>query len=207
MAKRLFGGQYALMNKKDKSFAAEGGRRSAIIAATAELVARHGYAGVSMRDIGKAVGMTAGSLYHHFPSKEELFIELHARAVARFDQALDEALAAAPDDPWARLSAAAAAHLRELTALGGQMAIVKPDAPGLSAETSARVFAARNAYEVRFRRLIDAAPLRVGADASLMRLMLMGALNWTPVWHRSGGRSAEEIAEAFVTTMRDGVGG
>ncbi|MEM8754449.1 MAG: TetR/AcrR family transcriptional regulator [Pseudomonadota bacterium] len=184
----------------------QGGRRAAILAATADLVARQGYAGVSMRDIAREVGMTAGSLYHHFPSKEELFVAIHARAVARFDQALDAALSRAQTDPWARLEAAAAAHLGELTALGGQVAIVKPDAPGLSNDTAAQVFAARNGYEARFRVLVEDLPLREGVDRSLARLMLMGALNWTPIWMRPGGRAPEDVARAFVAAMRNGIG-
>ena len=38
-----------------------------------ELFSRHGYDGASVRDIARAVGIRASSLYNHFPSKRALF--------------------------------------------------------------------------------------------------------------------------------------
>lgn len=38
-----------------------------------ELFSRHGYDGVSVRDIARAVGIRESSLYNHFPSKRALF--------------------------------------------------------------------------------------------------------------------------------------
>lgn len=40
----------------------------------AELFAQHGYSGVSMRDIARATGITQAAIYHHFTSKEELYL-------------------------------------------------------------------------------------------------------------------------------------
>jgi len=39
------------------------------------LFAAHGYSGVSMRDISKAVGISAAALYHHFPDKQRLYLD------------------------------------------------------------------------------------------------------------------------------------
>jgi len=38
------------------------------------LFARSGYAGVSMRDIAKAVGISGAALYHHYPDKQSLYV-------------------------------------------------------------------------------------------------------------------------------------
>ena len=40
----------------------------------AELFSAQGYAGVSMRDIARAMGITQAAIYHHFPSKDALYI-------------------------------------------------------------------------------------------------------------------------------------
>ena len=39
------------------------------------LYAARGYSGVSMRDIAKAVGISAAALYHHFPDKQRLYLD------------------------------------------------------------------------------------------------------------------------------------
>ncbi len=40
----------------------------------AELFAKHGYAGVSMRDIASEVGVTQAAIYHHFSNKDALYV-------------------------------------------------------------------------------------------------------------------------------------
>jgi AcrR family transcriptional regulator len=46
------------------------------------LFARAGYAGVSMRDIARSVGITQGALYHHYPDKQYLYLAAMALAFA-----------------------------------------------------------------------------------------------------------------------------
>lgn len=52
------------------------GRREQILTVAAELFARHGYHGVSIADLGAAVGVSGPALYRHFPGKEALLAEL-----------------------------------------------------------------------------------------------------------------------------------
>jgi AcrR family transcriptional regulator len=66
-------------------------RRDEILAAAAALFASAGYTNTSMREVAAASGILAGSLYHHFESKEANAVELieayHAdlvRAVREF---------------------------------------------------------------------------------------------------------------------------
>lgn len=51
-------------------------RRAELVAIAAELFARHGYAGVTVDDIGVAAGVSGPALYHHFASKEALLGEM-----------------------------------------------------------------------------------------------------------------------------------
>ncbi len=47
--------------------------RSDILDAALELFADKGFYGVSIRDVARATGVGVSALYHHFPSKDELF--------------------------------------------------------------------------------------------------------------------------------------
>jgi len=55
--------------------------RGRILTAAERLFAEHGFAGVSMPAIAKACGITAGAIYKHFASKDDLFFEVVSRAV------------------------------------------------------------------------------------------------------------------------------
>jgi AcrR family transcriptional regulator len=52
------------------------GRREQILAVAAQLFARHGYHGVSIAELGAAVGVSGPALYRHFPGKEALLAEM-----------------------------------------------------------------------------------------------------------------------------------
>jgi AcrR family transcriptional regulator len=56
--------------------AAPGSRREQILAAAAELFARHGFHGVGIDDIGAAVGISGPALYRHFRSKDAMLGEM-----------------------------------------------------------------------------------------------------------------------------------
>jgi len=52
------------------------GRRAQILAVAAELFAKHGYHGVSIADLGAAVGVSGPALYRHFEGKDALLAEM-----------------------------------------------------------------------------------------------------------------------------------
>ncbi|MCW2889435.1 MAG: hypothetical protein QOE54_977 [Streptosporangiaceae bacterium] len=51
-------------------------RRAEILAAAAELFARRGYHGVSIGELGRAVGLTGPALYRHFRGKDAVLAEM-----------------------------------------------------------------------------------------------------------------------------------
>ena len=55
----------------------------AILKAAASVFYRKGYHGATMADIAAEVNLTAGSLYHHFPSKEELLCAVLDRGLTQ----------------------------------------------------------------------------------------------------------------------------
>lgn len=50
------------------------------------LFAEKGYAGTSMRDIANKVGIKAASIYSHYKSKEDLFIDLFKCCISEYDK-------------------------------------------------------------------------------------------------------------------------
>ena len=66
--------------------------RDLILDVAMPLFARTGYAGVSMRDIAKGVGISAAALYHHFPDKDSLYLAAVRRAFAHKAERMGDAL-------------------------------------------------------------------------------------------------------------------
>ena len=51
-------------------------RRDALLAAAKRLIAKHGYLGVRLEDIGGAAGVSGPAVYRHFPSKDAVLAAL-----------------------------------------------------------------------------------------------------------------------------------
>lgn len=65
------------------------------------LFAAHGFAGVSVRDIGKAASLSNAALLHYYPSKEKLYRAVLDRVAADMEAAVAPVLRSAAD-PVAR---------------------------------------------------------------------------------------------------------
>ena len=178
-------------------------RREALLDAAAAMFAAKGYDGTSIRDIAGAVGMLPGSLYYHFKSKEDLLIAVYRKGVARFEAAIDEALASTGADPWQAIEAACAAHLSILLDGGDYARIVNPEfVRSFPAEMLPTLNAERDRYERHFEKLIAALPLAPDTDRWLFKVALFGSLNWSQTWYRKGRYTPHDIAAAFVSMLR-----
>ena len=64
------------------------GRRRDILAAARTQMADHGYLGLNMRDIASGAGVSPGTLYSYFATKEEIFATLYAEAIVAHNERL-----------------------------------------------------------------------------------------------------------------------
>jgi AcrR family transcriptional regulator len=87
-------------------------RRRKLIEATGRCLAEFGLAGTSVRQICAKAGVSPGLLAHHFPGIDDLIVETYRHTGAQVSAVLMAALAAAPDDPEAKLRAFIEASFR-----------------------------------------------------------------------------------------------
>ncbi|BAL24471.1 TetR family transcriptional regulator [Azoarcus sp. KH32C] len=180
-------------------------RRKVILNGAAALFSEAGYDRTSIRDIARRVGLLPGSVYHHFPSKEELYLAVHREGFRRVMEAVDAAIGETTD-PWERLRRACEVHVERIVA-GSSVDRVTGHSLALTGnhELLSKIRPARDAYEAVFRRLVAELPVTPGTDRSLFRLFLLGGMNWVYLWYREGKHSPREIADAMVEMIRNGV--
>ncbi len=175
-------------------------RRRQILEIAAQLFARKGYRGTSMRDIGQEAGVLGGSLYHHIRSKDQLFVELHNRAL---DAAAERiAAAAAAGDPWVRLEAACIALLEIQLDPDSLTLPMMNDFREVPPAIRAQLIIRRDRFEDMFRALVDDLPMPPHIDRQLYRLLLLTQLNKAGDWYRSGRLTPQEIGRQIVAIFR-----
>jgi TetR/AcrR family transcriptional regulator, cholesterol catabolism regulator len=170
----------------------------------ARLFRTKGFEGTSVRDIARAVGILPGSLYCHFATKEALLVAVYVKGV----QQISEAVQAAMDkktDPWDRLEAACVAHLESILRDDDYAQVVVRVRPADVPVVHRSLIDLRNQYEALFDGLVRDLPLGRNADRGALRLMLMGAMNWSQTWYRPEGRlNPRAIARRFIALLRQG---
>jgi len=176
-------------------------RQARLLDEAARLFGSQGFQSTSVRDIVRAVDMLPGSLYYHFARKEDLLAAVYAEGVRRISQRVEVAVAAQAD-PWNRLEAACIAHLAALLEEGDYAQVVIRVRPDDVPAVAPRLVELRDAYERLFVDLIARLPTRPGLDRRSLRLLLLGALNWTQTWYRPGKDDPRAIARRFVQLLR-----
>ena len=180
-------------------------RAPKVLDAAAHLFCRQGYEGTSVRDIARAVGMLPGSLYCHFATKEELLVAVYRRGVEQICAAVADAVER-KSEPWERLEAACVAHLESILRDDDYARVVVRVRPADVAAVGTTLVAERDRYEALWTSLVAALPLPRRTDRKALRLMLLGALNWSQNWYRpDGGASPRSLARQFTALLRQGM--
>jgi len=170
----------------------------------ARLFRTRGFEGTSVRDIARAVGILPGSLYCHFETKEALLVAVYVKGVQQITTAVRAAIEG-QTDPWERLEAACVAHLEAILHDDDYAQVVVRVRPSDVPVAHESLIELRNQYEALFAGLIHDLPLTRGTDRRVLRLMLIGAMNWSQTWYRPGGRfNPRAIARKFMALLRQG---
>jgi AcrR family transcriptional regulator len=179
-------------------------RAPQVLDAAARLFCRLGYEGTSVRDIARTAGMLPGSLYCHFATKEDLLVAVYLRGVEQIVAAVGAAVQRRAD-PWQRLEAACVAHLEAILRDDDYARVVVRVRPAEVGGASARLVELRDRYEALWNELVGALSLPRRTDRRWLRLMLLGALNWSPHWYRADGPASPKlIARQFTALLRQG---
>jgi len=176
-------------------------RRIKLLDAAAALFAEKGFHAVSMRDIAQAVGMLPGSVYYHFASKDELLLATYEEGVGQISERVDAASDGA-SMPWDKLEAACRAHSEMLLEESYYAQVILSVFPGDVPTVADNLKSLRNGYEDRFRSLIDDLPLETDVDRHTLRLMLLGALNWSKSWYHPEPLTPGDIATNMLTLLK-----
>lgn len=184
--------------------------RQRILRVAARLFRETGYAGVSMRRIADAGGLTAGSLYHHFASKDDIVATILDLGIDLVHRSVGQALADSEGQPpGTRLRKAIRAHLDALFAHGDFTSANVRIFGQLPGDLQARNLKARHRYE----RLWDAFLLHLRAEGYLrqdvdvknVRLLWIGAMNATLEWFDPDQGPLNALADQYGDLLVNGI--
>ena len=166
-------------------------RRGELVRAAAQLFREKGFEGTTIRDIAGAVGMQSGSPFYHFANKHELLMavmEEGLRLGLERSRAVVEAEGLTAVERFRRL---VRAHYGILHETGSDfIPVMLYDWRSLPATYRRRIVELKDRYDALWQATLDAlhAEGRLGADARIARLMILGAINFSATWYRARPR-------------------
>lgn len=183
----------------------EPNRRAEIVRAASRLFAEKGYAGTTIRDIARAVDMQSGSPFYHFKTKHDMLLAVVLEGMATITRAVGTA-AAQGGTPREVFEAMLLAHLDQLLAEDGRhfAATLLHESHHLEAAALAELIEQKDAYEALWQKALRELKRadEIEDDSRVLRLLLMGALNWTVQWyHPNGGRTVKQIAKQISSLV------
>jgi len=151
----------------------------AILDAAVELFSENGYDGVSMRQIAEAAGVSKSNIYHHFASKDALYLGILHGSAQHLSEIVED-LAEGDGDFQQRLRVFAEAHMEHLFANEMTLRLVLREAFSGDEEKS-RVVVDQVVGGI-FKRMVaifqagqNAGIIRDNLDPGLCATLLMGA--------------------------------
>ncbi|MHA7112745.1 TetR/AcrR family transcriptional regulator [Pseudomonas promysalinigenes] len=117
------------------------------------LFAEKGFGQVSMRELAAHIGLTAGSLYHHFPSKQDLLYDLIEELYEELQATLEQGRRAMARGESA-LSCLIAAHWQLHAERPLQFRLAERDICCLSEQQQMQLALLRERYEARLLSMI-----------------------------------------------------
>lgn len=178
---------------------AEAPQRERILKIAAQLFATRGFHGVGMTELGDAVGLGRGALYHHIRSKEDLLYDISRDYIA--DLAAHAKLVVGSDrSPSERLELLGDYLIQKIAARQAELTVCFREVQSLTGVRHDEVMALHTQYEGAWKRLLQDGERR-GLFRPYDPIVLKGLLGmyfYSYLWLKPSGRvGPKAIAERF----------
>lgn len=175
--------------------------------AALRLIAQHGYAAVSMRQIAGAVDVQVGALYNYTPDKQSLLFDLMESHMVELLAAWDAQTPS--ENAVAELDRFVKFHISFHLPRRDQVFVSYMELRNLSDENFKRIEALRKRYESKLETILacgEADGVFEISDRAVTTLSIIAQLTGTTNWYRSDGRlSIEEVANIYSDLIRKSV--
>ncbi len=182
--------------------------RERILAAAVQLFAEYGYHAAPLRDIARIAGIQAASIYHHYPNKQALLIEIMETYMHHLNSRLEHILHDY-DEPLQCLHEAIASHIRLHTSYKDEFFIIDTEIRALEGEKRSYILSLRDRYEKLFQELLkDGMEREVfrQCDVKVVSYAIIAMCTEVSTWLRPDGRlSVQQVIEIYRQMITQGL--
>jgi AcrR family transcriptional regulator len=182
--------------------------RESILAAAVQLFAEYGYHAASQRDIARIVGIQAASIYHHYPNKQSLLVEIMETHMQHLNRQLEHILHEY-EEPFEQLQKAIANHIHLHTHYKAEFFIIDTEIRSLEQENRARIISLRDTYDSLMQKLLRDGMQRGvfrQSDVKVTSYAIIAMCTEVASWFRPGGRlTVQQVVEIYCQMIMQGL--
>ncbi|MDT4799927.1 Bacterial regulatory protein [compost metagenome] len=182
--------------------------RGLILEVAARLIVEQGFGACTMRSISDRLEIKAASLYHHFPSKDDIVVEIMNLGASMLLDEVARAVAALPEGTSFRDTLRTAIHAHTVCKVDTSapfMQVYEHLPPVMKRESRQ----ARRLYSEFWIALIErgktAGQLRENLDTTIFVSYLLGGLNRVPEWFHSESMDVAQVVDVIMASTWEGI--
>ncbi|MDP4164155.1 MAG: TetR/AcrR family transcriptional regulator [Bacillota bacterium] len=174
------------------------------------LFEKKGFSETSIQDIVDTLGVTKGTFYYYFSSKEELLMNIH---LGYIDELLTSQMQILENNQISckqQLFEIVYLLIGSIELKGSSAKIFFREMRNLSEDRLTQIVQKRDQFRMNVERLIregmEKGEFRADLNAAIVTFGILGAANWSYQWFNPNGNSSDrEVAEIFVEMILKGI--
>jgi len=185
--------------------------RRQILDTAASIFAERGYSLTRLSDIANGVGIHLTALYYYYDNKEELVSDLISSVPEHSYKSLLEAIDALPANcsVRTRIETLITVYLRSILRQDDYVRSLHRVGMQISQQGQEQFLKVSRRINDIWKRELEAAvrsgAIRSDLDLKMLRMLLIGAMNWSVEWFDRKGGPPDRLADVLKVMLFDGV--
>ncbi len=194
----------------DRMKDAEKRMKEKITQVSIQLFEQKGFSETSIQDICDGLGVTKGTFYYYFTSKEKLLMDIHLRYIDDMLRRQERIINDPDKNSRTKLFDVVHMLIRTIERQGTSARVFFREMRHLNEERLASIVTKRNQFRINTETLlrmgVEAGEFRRNLNVKIVALGILGITNWSYQWFRpTGDMSDREVAEIFVAMILQGI--
>lgn len=175
-----------------------------------QLFVKKGFTETSIQDIVDALGVTKGTFYYYFTSKEELLMNIHLGYINDMLNHQERILADESKSCKQKLFDIVYMLISNIKTQGPAAKIFFREMRNLSTERLSLIIPKRDQFRFNMEKIvhngIEKGEFRSDLNPSIVTFGILGMANWSYQWFSPDGKVTDwEVAEVFLEMILNGI--
>ncbi|SES01623.1 TetR/AcrR family transcriptional regulator [Salipaludibacillus aurantiacus] len=181
-----------------------------ILAKSIGLFEKKGFSETSIQDIVDVLGVTKGTFYYYFKSKEELLMDIHLRYISDIVEHQKKIIEDTGKDSRTKLFDIVYMLLKSIETQGASARVFFREMRHLSDKHLEEIIPKRDQFFDQLKAMIEEGmskgEFRSDLRSDIVTFAVLGACNWSYQWFNPNGPVPDyEIAEIYLEIFLNGI--